>query len=291
MSLNKASSLLPFLSLVLAAPHGPPTFPTNNKYTITSGGTHGNQGAHPVVSPAVNARSSELSTILPRNGVGSKATGNAVHWYTSDFSTGNSGYADPQYYYCFNGPAANFPPFANWMNFYDMFDLNQATSLNSEESGPLQGDLYNSIVQVSADSGVDARYILAIIMQESTGNLYVGCTNNGVENCGIMQAYAGSVSFNPNNAQASITQMVVDGTQGTSQGPGLVQWFNDVDGVSGKTGGNPYSVARGYNSGTIDFSNLSDAEGATASYVSDIANRLQGWNGNDGEGYRAACGF
>ena len=38
-----------------------------------------------------------------------------------------------------------------------------------------------------------------------------------------MQAYAGSVSFDPNNPQGSITQMVIDGTQGTSQGPGLVQ--------------------------------------------------------------------
>ena len=52
------------------------------------------------------------------------------------------------------------------MNFYDMFDLNQNDSMDYEESGPLQGDLYNAIVQVSQDSMVDARFILAIIMQE-----------------------------------------------------------------------------------------------------------------------------
>lgn len=85
--------------------------------------------------------------------------------------------------------------------------------------------------------------------------------------------------------------MVTDGTQGTSQGPGLVQWFNDQDYVNDNAGGNPYNVARGYNSGSIDFSNLSNGLGSTAAYASDIANRLQGWNGNDGEGYRAACGF
>ena len=90
-----------------------------------------------------------------------------------------------------------------------------------------------------------------------------------------MQAYAGSVSFNANDPQGSITQMVVDGTQGTSQGPGLVQWFNDQDSVGYNTGGNPYNVARGYNSGSIDFSNLSNGLGSTAAYVSDIANRLQ----------------
>ena len=47
-----------------------------------------------------------------------------------------------------------------------MFDLNQADSMSLEENGPLQGYLYNSIVQVAAASKVDARFILAIIMQE-----------------------------------------------------------------------------------------------------------------------------
>jgi glucan 1,3-beta-glucosidase len=107
-------------------------------------------------------------------------------------------------------------------------------------------------------------------------------------------ASPGSISFNPSNVQGSITQMVVDGTQGTSGGPGLVQWLIDWDydeGVSANTGGNPYNAARGYNSGSIDFSNLNDGFDSTASYVSDIANRLQGWDGNDPEGYRSNCGW
>jgi hypothetical protein len=37
-----------------------------------------------------------------------------------------------------------------------------------------------------------------------------------------------------------------------------------------------YRALRLYNSGSIDEGNLSDGKGATASYVSDIANRLQG---------------
>lgn len=37
-----------------------------------------------------------------------------------------------------------------------------------------------------------------------------------------------------------------------------------------------YRALRLYNSGSIDESNLSDGKGATDSYVSDIANRLQG---------------
>jgi glucan 1,3-beta-glucosidase len=130
-------------------------------------------------------------------------------------------------YTCHSGGASNFPEVSNWMGFQDMFDLNQATSLSVEESGPIQGQLWNAILEVSQDSMIDPRLILAIIMQESTGNVFVQCTNNGVENCGIMQAAGGSISYDPNNSQASITQMVRDGTQGTSQGSGLVQLFND----------------------------------------------------------------
>ena len=93
-------------------------------------------------------------------------------------------------------------------------------------------------------------------------------------------------AYNPNNMQASITQMVVDGTQGTPAGSGLVQLFNNA-GL--QTGGNLWNVLRGYNSGSIDFNNLSDPKGATASYVSDVANRLLGWNGYGNGG--TVCGF
>jgi glucan 1,3-beta-glucosidase len=293
-TLKLIAAWLPLFAPATTAPTGPPSFPDTNNYTITTAGTHGNQGAHAIAHPNVVRAAKiadKLSTLQTRNGAGSSVSGSGLNWYTSSFSTGNSGYSDPQYYYCFGGSASDFPPFSNWMNFYAMFDLNQQDSMDYEESGPIQGDIWNAIVQVSADSKVDARFILAIIMQESTANVYVPCTNNGVENCGLMQAYAGSVSFDPNNPQSSITQMVIDGTQGTSQGPGLVQWFNDQDYVNNNAGGNPYNVARGYNSGSIDFNNLNDGLGSTNSYVSDVANRLQGWNGNDGEGYRAACGW
>ena len=38
-----------------------------------------------------------------------------------------------------------------------------------------------------------------------------------------------------------------------------------------------YKALRLYNSGRVDESNLSNGLGATDSYVSDIAHRLQGW--------------
>ncbi|KKK12676.1 putative exo-beta-1,3-glucanase [Aspergillus rambellii] len=223
-----------------------------------------------------NTASSSSTGSGSSSGDGNSAvvTGNGLNWYSSSLTDGATAYEDPEYYYCFGGPAANFPPLANWMGFTAMFDLNQETSMAQVESGPIQGDIWNAIVEVSAAAKVDARLVLAVVMQESSGNVYVGCTNNGVQNCGLMQAYIGSVSFDANDPQGSITQMIIDGTQGTSQGGGLVQWFNN-DNVGADTAGNPYNVLRGYNSGSINFNDLDDPQDATGSYVSDIANRLQ----------------
>jgi glucan 1,3-beta-glucosidase len=126
---------------------------------------------------------------------------------------------------------------------------------------------------------------LILTLLQSTDNVRVPCTNNGVENCGLMQSFNSHTRFNPADVQGSITQMVRDGTQGTPAGPGLVQIFNDP-----RSGGNPYNVFRIYNSGNIAANeDLSNANGATASYVSDVANRLLGWDGS-GPG-AASCGF
>jgi hypothetical protein len=146
----------------------------------------------------------------------------------------------------------------------------------------------NAILYVSSQTLVDNRVILAVILQESTGNVRVGCTNNGVRNCGIMQSYNGT-SYDPNNMQSSITKMVQDGVQGTQYGPGLVQYMNDASGANVGSKGQLWSALRAYNSGRIDFTQLSASTGATASYVSDVLNRLQGWNGY-GTG-ASVCGF
>ena len=101
---------------------------------------------------------------------------------------------------------------------------------------------------------------------------------------GLMQSDGGS-AFVGNSASASaqassITQMIIDGTQGTTDGDGLVQCINQY--------GNIYEAARCYNSGSVDSSNLNDGGVATSSYVNDIANRMTGWiNANDKFG---SCG-
>lgn len=138
----------------------PPTFPDNSNYTITTGGAKPSQGAHVIPPPTTNR------LLVTLDGIGSVVTGDGLAWYNSDFTSGNSGYDDPTYYWCFRGIKENFPPITNWMDFYDMFNLNQQTSMVDYDSGPEQGAIYDAIVQVSQDAKVDARFILAVIMQE-----------------------------------------------------------------------------------------------------------------------------
>jgi len=101
---------------------------------------------------------------LTARGVAGSVTGPGVVWYQPDLSIGRNGYRDPQYYQCFRGPAANFPGFRNWMSFSDMFRLNQGTMLQSEDAA-IVACIRDSILQVSRNATVDARLILAIIMQ------------------------------------------------------------------------------------------------------------------------------
>ncbi|KAI4150595.1 MAG: hypothetical protein L6R39_002243 [Caloplaca ligustica] len=132
--------------------------------------------------------------------------------------------------------------------------------------------IHQAIEKVSAESGIDVRAILCIIVQESGGNVRVGSTNNGVHNPGLMQSHNG-VSFNPADPQGSILQMVRDGTEGTSSGDGLKQLVARY--------GNYYEAFRGYNSGSVNKNDLNDPVGATGDYVQKAANRLMGhvWPG------------
>jgi len=192
--------------------------------------------------------------------------------------TGNGG---SDSYTCFYGSWTSFPPSSEWIEFDDMFNANKPAmaegcsdlGISPDDSGEQIGQIWNAIQQVAEASLVDHRFILATIMQESIGCVYVGSTSNGVTNPGLMQSHDGS-SFVGNSAstsaqQTSITQMIIDGTQGTSSGDGLVQGINIY--------GNIYEAARYYNSGEVTPSNLNAADGATASYVNDIANRMTGW--------------
>ncbi|KAL8665981.1 MAG: hypothetical protein Q9168_007581 [Polycauliona sp. 1 TL-2023] len=171
----------------------------------------------------------------------------------------------------YSGPASAFPNPSEWASYSALWTQN--ARLMGFNSSPSEIDLiHHAIETVSASSGVDVRAILCIIVQESGGNVRVGSTDNGVHNPGLMQSHNG-VSFNPADPAGSILQMVRDGTEGTRDGDGLKQLLARY--------GNYYEAFRGYNSGSVNKSNLNDPVGATGDYVQKAANRLMGhtWQG------------
>lgn len=140
-------------------------------------------------------------------------------------------------------------------------------------------DIYNGIETVASETGIDARFILAIMMQESNGCVRAPTTNWGVRNPGLMQDHNGAATCNENGVQnpcpsSTITQMIRDGVAGTSSGDGLKQCLTE----SGTTDVSMYyKAARIYNSGSIAAGGNLGSGIATHCYASDVANRLTGW--------------
>ena len=150
----------------------------------------------------------------------------------------------------------------------------------------------SSIQSIASATGVDERFILAIIMQESTGCVRVITTAYSVFNPGLMQSHNGTGTCNTNNAplgipgvsdtgvvqtpcpESEIHQMIEDGTAGTSSGDGLEQCLQK----QGHTDVSRfYRAARMYNGGSIAASGNLGQGCCTLCYASDIANRLTGW--------------
>lgn len=170
----------------------------------------------------------------------------------------------------YSGPATSFPGWHDWQKWSLMWARNEKV-MRINDTPEIVKDIQDAIEQVAKETKIDRRVILCTIMQESQGNVHVRTTvspDGSVRNPGLMQSHNG-VEFDPKNPKGSILQMVKDGTEGTKSGDGLVQLLKKYD-------DNIYEALRGYNSGSVDKSNLSNGLGATASYVSDIANRLCG---------------
>ncbi|KAF2170466.1 hypothetical protein M409DRAFT_19287 [Zasmidium cellare ATCC 36951] len=211
------------------------------------------------------------------NNTAAFASGGATQSSVNDTRDGIGAGTDAYKYY--QGTASNFPNHTLWISFEDMWNNNVNNIQQScgwlkygaDDSDKEIQDIYNAIQDRANASLVDHRLILALVLQESHGCVRVPHTTSygGVKNTGLMQAHDGH-EYNSRHMDKSIRYMVQDGTQGTKKGDGLVQVLNMY--------GNPYSAARAYNSGLIPKSgDLSESGGATACYVSDVANRLTGW--------------
>jgi hypothetical protein len=187
-----------------------------------------------------------------------------------------------------SGPASSFPAKETWLDFDTLFNLNMS-ELSASGDTNTDVDGIRAAIHQNAEL-VESRIILCIIMQESSGN--VGVQTTGDDDAGLMQAQ-GSPGFPSQHGlsqvrfrtggiqpiygalltmltyvQDQITSMV---TAGTMHFKGNLEELGNGDDAA-----TIYSALRLYNSGKLNANDLSDGEGATPSYVSDIAYRLQG---------------
>jgi len=89
--------------------------------------------------------------------------------------------------------SSNWPSKASWVSFVDMFNANKPLMFSScsniwglpNVDGPEVGAIWDSIQQVAGETGVDHRFILAIMMQESKGCVRAPTSNYGVRNPGL----------------------------------------------------------------------------------------------------------
>lgn len=198
------------------------------------------------------------------------------------------GIQDKYTYYQGDGSVgAGWPSMDSWGSWDDLWKANSGLMNNTctwngwgqDDSSDEIAAVGSAIQDVAKQTGVDERFILAVLMQESKGCVRAPTTNNGVVNPGLMQSHDGTgtcAGVDP-CPSSQITQMVHDGVAGTSSGDGLQQLIAKAKGTVSGDSQVYYAAARLYNSGSANYANLDLGMGSTACYASDIANRLTGW--------------
>ncbi|TVY17632.1 hypothetical protein LARI1_G004879 [Lachnellula arida] len=179
-----------------------------------------------------------------------------------------------------------------WSKNYDIMgkycsDINGVATMptSDTEKAAIKAAIIKS---ASENNGLDARFIFAVMMQESEGCVRTVDTHSpdGIRNPGLMQSHNGKhacYSLQEACPDAMIAGMIMDGAGGTADqhggGDGLVQCLAKAKEMGAKEGSAQqyYIAARLYNSGPNSYTFGKPLEnGQTSSYVSDIANRFRG---------------
>ena len=244
---------------------------------------------HTVFAVLAAASLLQLSSTTPLGRRAIKKSSNGIYSRQSNSSPGGSTYA----YFSGDGSTADgWPALSDWVSYEDMFSANSVamqtscTQFGEANDSPTEIDQINNAIQVvAAQTGIDSRFILAIMMQESEGCVRVPTTNNGVRNPGLMQSANGASTCNEGGVvqdpcpENEIDGMISDGTIGTGSGNSLEYALKQAggDGNDDDTDAQKfYIAARVYNSGSFNPTDLNDALGSTACYVTNVANRLLG---------------
>ncbi|KAI4271400.1 MAG: hypothetical protein LQ337_006039, partial [Flavoplaca oasis] len=99
--------------------------------------------------------------------------------------------------------AAGWPHKADWMSFSDMFSTNIPLIISScrlfhvtPNTLPEILSIHRAILTISTATNTDARFILAIILQESNGCVRVPTSFYSIRNPGLMQSHDGPATCN-----------------------------------------------------------------------------------------------
>ncbi|KAL9583630.1 MAG: hypothetical protein Q9212_002595 [Teloschistes hypoglaucus] len=219
---------------------------------------------------------------------------------------------DEYHHYTGNGSVfAGWPKKADWMSYEDMFTINLPLIKNSctiyhvPLNTPLETQaIHNATRLIAIETNLDPRFILAVILQESSGCVRVPTSYYAVRNPGLMQDHDGPATCNEDAAPVypcpytAIEEMIREGSAGTTDAMGTPQmglveaWREAVGRLDGAS--RWYRASRIYNSGSVDPSGDLGMGVATHCYASDVANRLTGWtlaeDRCDGAGRRGRTG-
>ncbi|OAQ64366.1 glycoside hydrolase [Pochonia chlamydosporia 170] len=246
-------------------------------------------GGNYMPSKASKKHNAKVSRALKRETGERVNNGNLANYDINNINDGVGNGQDSYTMYWGDGSTgAGWPAKSRWVSFENMFNNYKNTMFNScgwngwgaNDSGPEVGAIWDGIQKAASATGVDHRFILAVIMQESNGCVRVPTTNYGVRNPGLMQDHNGGASCNDGGyvgnpcPSDTIYKMISEGTAGTNDGDGLANCINEAG--TGDVSAF-YRAARIYNSGSISSTGQLQNGIATHCYASDIANRLTGW--------------
>ncbi|KAL8754342.1 MAG: hypothetical protein Q9199_004413 [Rusavskia elegans] len=195
--------------------------------------------------------------------------------------------------------ASDFPPSSQWVSLQALIATSRPDMIGSSNDGPDEADAAIAAVQsVSESAGFDPydppnvhflprwltrriprRIGFVMMMQESSGKVRPIVGDNG-KSYGLFQAQIPGIPLCNNYAKNECPEEVITtqvefgifGHAGTGSpvAPGIAYWMEAQAGNVGR-------ALRGYNTGGVpDPNDLTQSGGATASYVSDVANRLTG---------------
>ncbi|KAF7194508.1 hypothetical protein HII31_04177 [Pseudocercospora fuligena] len=187
-------------------------------------------------------------------------------------------------YRCFDGTIADYPSPTHWLPFSELWNINREQILSSNGGNTyLQHYVHQAILNVSRESNIDARLILALVMGESRGKASSPCVGGNVLRCGILHASKGSLLAESESSE-SVVRMVREGIIGSPErGLGYAQLAQGKPAVASVTPGCPFMAANAYHSERLgqnaDSVELDGRDVEDARFVHDFANRLLGWDG------------